>query len=154
MNEIDGGARATHPARSGGDESADVAPPGEPDSRLTQAIELFNDREFFACHDRLEDLWGETLGPERQFYQGLIHAAISLFHFGEGNLGGARKMYSSAAAYLEPYRPLYLNLDVDRLLADLQRAFAELLQPHAGYPHGVQLDEQLIPRIHCVPRDP
>ncbi len=117
------------------------------DPRFTQAIELFNQQEFFACHDVLEELWGETLGPERQFYQGLIHAAISLFHFGEGNLGGARKMYGSAVTYLTPYQPDFMNVDVDRLLSELATAFSELLQPHDGYPSGVALDDRLIPRI-------
>ena len=117
------------------------------DPRFTQALELFNAREFFACHDVLEELWGETLGPERQFYQGLIHAAIALFHFGEGNLGGARKMYGSALNYLSPYRPAFMDVSVDRLLSDLHTAFAELLQHHEGYPSGVLLDEQLIPSI-------
>lgn len=118
-----------------------------PDPRFTQALELFNAREFFACHDVLEELWGETLGPERQFYQGLIHAAIALFHFGEGNLGGARKMYGSAVNYLAPYRPAFMNVDVDRLLAELQAAFAELLRHQDGYPEGVRLDDRLIPCI-------
>lgn len=118
-----------------------------PDPRFTEALELFNSQEFFACHDVLEELWGETLGPERQFYQGLIHAAIALFHFGEGNLGGARKMYGSAVSYLSPYRPTFMEVDVERLLAELQAAFAELLRHHEGYPSEVRLDERLIPSI-------
>lgn len=117
------------------------------DPRLDEAIELFNAREFFACHDVLEELWGETLGPEREFYQGLIHAAVCLFHFSEGNLGGARKMYGSAVRYLAPYAPECLGVNVERLLNDLRLAFAELLQAQDGYPHGVRLDEALIPVI-------
>lgn len=117
------------------------------DRRLDEAIELFNACEFFACHDVLEELWGETLGPEREFYQGLIHAAVCLFHFGEGNLGGARKMYGSAVRYLTPYAPECLGVNVERLLTELRTAFAELLQAQDGYPHGVRLDEALIPVI-------
>ena len=51
------------------------------DPRYLKGIELFNQREFFECHDELEEVWTETLGPEREFYQGLIHAAVCLFHF-------------------------------------------------------------------------
>ncbi|MBL8850392.1 MAG: DUF309 domain-containing protein [Planctomycetaceae bacterium] len=119
------------------------------DPRLAEAIALFNGREFFACHDVLEEVWGETL-EGREFYQGLIHAAVALFHFGEGNLGGARKMAVSAVRYLEPFRPQRRGVDVARLIEDLQACFAELLAPHAAYPTGLRLDVQLIPLIHTV----
>ena len=121
----------------------------ESDPRLAEAIALFNGQEFFACHDVLEEVWGETL-EGREFYQGLIHAAVALFHFGEGNLGGARKMAVSAMRYLEPFRPQCRGVDVARLLDEFQSCFAELLAPHADYPSGLCLDVQLIPLIHTV----
>ena len=58
--------------------------------KYLEGIRLFNECEFFDCHQVLEDLWQETLGPERKFYQGLIQAAVALFHFGNENLGGVR----------------------------------------------------------------
>jgi uncharacterized protein len=119
------------------------------DPRFDEAIELFNAREFFACHDVLEEIWSETLDG-REFYQGLIHAAVALFHFGEGNLGGARKMAVSAARYLEPFRPACRRIDVDRLMADMQACFAELLAPHAEYPTDLMLDEDRIPRLQRI----
>lgn len=124
------------------------------DPRFREAIELFNRREFFACHDVLEELWNETLGDEREFYQGLIHAAVALFHFGEGNLGGARKMYGSALHYLAPYPPRYLGVDLQRLVSGLRTCFAELLEPHAAYPHGLTLDEARIPVIEFHKDEP
>jgi len=118
----------------------------EVDPRLAEAVTLFNEREFFACHDVLEEIWSETLDG-REFYQGLIHAAVALFHFGEGNLGGARKMAVSAVRYLQPYRPVCRSVDVARLIDDFQLCFTELLGPHAEYPAGLSLDEQRIPMI-------
>lgn len=119
----------------------------EADPRFDQAIALFNSREFFACHDVLEDVWSEALDG-REFYQGLIHAAVALFHFGEGNLGGARKMAASAMRHLAPFQPACRGVDVARLIHDLRTCFAELLAPHAAYPSGLTLDEQRIPVIH------
>jgi predicted metal-dependent hydrolase len=118
------------------------------DSRLTHGVELFNEQEFFACHDVLEELWSETLDEDREFLQGLIHAAVALFHFGEGNLGGARKMHDSASAYLTPFRPSRAGIDVDRFLREFDRCFALLLGAQSGYPQGVQLDPTLIPELH------
>jgi len=121
----------------------------ESDPRWAEAITLFNNQEFFACHDVLEEIWGETL-EGREFYQGLIHAAVALFHFGEGNLGGARKMANSAVRYLEPFRPHCRSVDVAKLIDDFQTCFAELLAPHSAYPTGLCLNVQLIPLIHPV----
>ncbi len=120
------------------------------DDRYLEGIRLFNEREFFACHDVLEDLWGETLGEDREFYQGLIHAAVCLFHFEGGNLGGARKMYESARRYLLPYGDSHKSLDIAALLADLQNCFAELLACTNEYPTGVTLNPDRIPIIQLT----
>lgn len=120
--------------------------------RFVEAIRLFNQREFFACHDELEDLWGETLGEDRRFYQGLIHAAVALHHFEEGNLGGARKMYGSSCRYLQPYAPEHAGIDLDLFLQQLQDCFADLLGTGGEYPHGVTLQPDLVPSI-TLPTD-
>jgi predicted metal-dependent hydrolase len=118
------------------------------DPRFQEAIELFNRQEFFACHDVLEDLWSETLGPERDFLQGLIHAAVALFHFSEGNLGGARKMHDSALRYLSDYGADYCDLDLTRLRSEFDHCFEPLLGAHDRYPAPIELDPVLIPRLH------
>lgn len=112
-----------------------------------EGIRLFNSGEYFACHDVLEELWTDTLGEERAFYQGLIQAAVALFHFENGNLGGARKMYDSSRKYLEPYRPAYRGVDLDKLLADLEHCFQELLDAGNVYPEGVRLIADRVPSI-------
>jgi predicted metal-dependent hydrolase len=112
-----------------------------------QVIQLFDEQEFFACHDVLEELWTDSLDDNRQFLQGLIHAAVSLFHFGEGNLGGARKMYESTLRYLGPYQPDYQGLDLTGFLRAYSLCFEELAQPHEAYPAHVALDLSLIPAL-------
>ena len=54
-----------------------------------EGLRLFNEEEFFECHEVLEELWSETRGDEKKFLQGLIQAAVALFHFGNENFGGA-----------------------------------------------------------------
>ncbi|QDT52829.1 hypothetical protein Pan44_08420 [Caulifigura coniformis] len=119
------------------------------DPRLIEAVRLFNRREFFACHDVLEEVWSETIGPGRDFYQGLIHAAVALHHFAEGNFGGARKMYFSAVRYLTASPPGQCFVDLPRLLADLRVAFAPLLAAR-DYPTGLSLHEEQIPVLHAA----
>jgi hypothetical protein len=59
------------------------------DVRYLGGVRFFNDGDFFEAHEVWEGLWLETSGPERRFYQGLIQAAVALYHFGNGNLRGA-----------------------------------------------------------------
>lgn len=119
-----------------------------------EGVRLFNEREFFACHDVIEELWTDTLGPERNFYQGLIHAAVSLFHFEEGNLGGARKMFDSTNRYLEPYSPTYMGLDVAGFLKDYRNCFQPLLDAGSTWPAGLVLEPGTVPQLRWKSTDP
>jgi uncharacterized protein len=117
------------------------------DPRFVEGVRLFNQREFFACHDELEEVWSETLGEDRRFCQGLIHAAVALHHFEEGNLGGARKMYASTRRYLQPYVPEHAGIDLQTFLERFEVCFADLCTGDGEYPHGVSLDLERVPRI-------
>ena len=115
--------------------------------KYLEGIRLFNAEEFFDCHDVLEELWAETLGSEKKFYQGMIQASVALFHFGNENLGGARKLYESARRNLDPYAPFCLGLDLSKFLADMQHCFQELLEAGDVYPQGVELRDERVPKI-------
>jgi len=118
------------------------------DPRIAAGVRLFNQQDYFPCHDVFEDYWAELTGPEKTFFQGLIHAAVCLFHFEGGNLGGARKMYGSCYAYLQTFEPEFCGIQVTRLLNDLEFCFEELLAAKQGYPHGLTLRQERIPIIH------
>jgi uncharacterized protein len=110
-------------------------------------IRLFNDEEFFECHDVLEELWAETLGEEKKFLQGLIQASVALFHFGNENLGGARKLCDSCLEKLEPYGSSYMGLNLEKFLRDFRHCFEELRTASGSYPQGIELQDDRIPRM-------
>lgn len=118
------------------------------DSRIDEGIRLFNEQEFFPCHDVFEDFWSELVGPEKKFFQGLIHAAVCLFHFEGGNLSGARKMYGSFVMYVSDFPAHFCGIDVVKLMLDMEYCFEELVAAKNGYPHGLTLKTDRIPRIH------
>lgn len=127
-----------------------------PDDLPTQYLEgirLFNSEEFFDCHDALEELWSECRGEERKFIQGLIQASIALFHFGNENYGGAKKLYNSSTALLSQYGAVYMSLDLQAFLEDFAVCFAELLANTEAYPTTVSLQDELIPRMRLVERE-
>ena len=49
------------------------------EERYLKFFELFNERDFYECHEVLEDLWMETVDGDRPYYQGLIQTATAFY---------------------------------------------------------------------------
>src|SRR5438876_1089876 len=97
------------------------------DPRYLAGILLFNKGDFFEAHEVWEELWCESHGTERKYYQGLIQAAVGLCHFGNGNLGGAVKLYRSSRDYLSDCGSSFLGLDVAGFSEQMERCHRPLL---------------------------
>lgn len=119
-------------------------------AQYREGIRLFNEEDFFECHEVLEELWSEQQGESKKFVQGLIQAAVGLFHFGNENFGGAKKLYISARDKLLPFGEEYWGIDLGRFLRDYQTCFQELLDNTEAYPTTVQLRDELVPKIHAT----
>jgi hypothetical protein len=92
----------------------------------------------------------DCAGPERRFYQGLIQAAVGLFHFGNGNVRGGAKLYRTSRAYMECYESPYLGLDTAAFWRQMEQCFAPVLaQPDPD--RALRPDEALIPTITLEP---
>jgi len=48
-------------------------------------------------HEVWEELWLDCPAADRRFYQSLIQAAVALYHWGNGNLAGATRLFPSPA---------------------------------------------------------
>lgn len=120
------------------------------DPRYLKGIEYFNECDYFEAHEVWEELWADTQGAERKFYQGLIQAAVALHHFGNGNLRGAKKLYASSRNYLEPYRPKHWGLDLDLFFQQYAECFAEVFASEEELPQ-IEIDPELLPEIHLDP---
>jgi predicted metal-dependent hydrolase len=92
---------------------------------LRRGILLFNQGEFFASHEVLEEAWKLERGPRRQFLQAVIHVAVGLHHVRQGNPAGASGQFLKALDKLAPYLPAYEGVDTHRLYADVA-ALAQL----------------------------
>lgn len=122
----------------------------EYDPRYLMGIAYFNECDFFESHEVWEELWADVQGPARRFYQGLIQAAVCLHHFGNGNTGGARKLYHGCRSYLDEYAPKYLGLELDAFLEQLADCCAEILASEERRPQ-VEIVVDKIPEIHLQP---
>ncbi|MDZ4689507.1 MAG: DUF309 domain-containing protein [Planctomycetaceae bacterium] len=116
--------------------------------RYLEGIRLFNEEEFFECHDVLEEIWSDCQGEEKSFLQGLIQAAVALFHFGNENYGGAKKLYATSLKRLDTYGDEYMGIQLARFRDDFRQCFAELIGSAEAYPTSITLQDELVPKIH------
>src|SRR5579872_4648141 len=100
-----------------------------PDDRFQEGIRLFNHREFFECHEVLEEAWTPERGPRRLFLQSLIHVAVGFYHCRRQNPVGAIRQLRKALRKMEAYRPWCEGVDTERLF---QEARAVLERIEAG----------------------
>lgn len=120
------------------------------DPRYLAGVLFFNAQDYFEAHEVWEELWHETVGPDRKFIQGLIQAAVALFHFSNGNVRGAERLYHSSTDYLRPYGPRHWSLDVEAFVQQMRTCFAELLGA-TGPPASARPRAELLPTISLEP---
>ena len=108
---------------------------------MIEGVALYNHHRFFECHEALERLWLKTEGRPRDFYKGLIQAAVAFYHWSRGNPGGAMSLYRSSSRYLRNYRPAFMGVDVDGFLRPYTELFGWLRR------HRLRYDARLVPPI-------
>ncbi|MCC7490840.1 MAG: DUF309 domain-containing protein [Fimbriimonadaceae bacterium] len=102
-------------------------------AELREFVRLFNAGRYWDSHEALEALWRATVGPEREFYRGLIQAAAALVHHARRNRHGMRVLASKARRRLLPFAPTHQGIAVQRLLTELeQHLWADGPAPHLG----------------------
>lgn len=87
------------------------------------------DRDYFECHEILEELWKKDPKEERkQIWVGLIQIAVSFYHYRRKNFNGAERMMKNAIRILknETASLNKLGLDDEQLLHILQNTFGRI----------------------------
>ncbi len=67
-----------------------------------RGIELFNQGEYYQCHDYLEEAWRQDESNGRSLYQGILQTGIALYQIQQGNYRGAAKMLLRLRQWLNP----------------------------------------------------
>ena len=95
------------------------------DTRLGEAIFLFNSGDWYACHDGFEALWHETAGPMRPVLQGILQIAVAELHLERGNCRGATILMGEGLGRLKACPPNALEIDLVTLInSSTQRLLA------------------------------
>ncbi|HWG89261.1 MAG TPA: DUF309 domain-containing protein [Candidatus Thermoplasmatota archaeon] len=88
---------------------------------VKSAVALFNEGEFFECHEVLEDQWGLGTPAERAAAMGILKAAVALHHHERGNRAGLIGHMTDAVRYLQEGKGAWLpELDLAPLLEECE----------------------------------
>ncbi len=126
----------------------DAACAHPPSPELRRAVQQFNQGDYYACHETLENLWIAESRPVRRLYQGILQIGIALHHLQRGNEAGALSLLKRGPSLLRPFSPVCQDLDVAALIEDAHRA--EGILQSGGLRRAQQLGRGFFPRIRWV----
>lgn len=90
--------------------------------------QLWREERFFECHEVLEELWKRTQTPEKWFYAGLIHCAVSRYQHRRGNAYGACRQWWRATVKLQPFAPQHRGVEIELLLRHVEVEIASSIE--------------------------
>ena len=93
---------------------------------IIAGIELFNNADFFSAHDFFEELWFESKRDDKLFFQGLVQISVGCYHLICGNYKGASSQLNKGKTKLRSYLPSYKNLDLKKLLTEIELLLLDL----------------------------
>ncbi|GJP47180.1 hypothetical protein CLOM_g6403 [Closterium sp. NIES-68] len=62
---------------------------GGVEGKFEEAVALFNEGQFYKCHDVLEEMWHQSAEPQRSMLHGLLQCAVGMVHLLNQNHSGA-----------------------------------------------------------------
>jgi predicted metal-dependent hydrolase len=95
------------------------------DEKYVEFLHHFNvTRDYFECHEVMEDLWMEE--GRSLLCQGLLQIAVGLYHYRNDNVSGAIKLLQGGIAKLSPYPADVWGIDLGKLLDDARQYLHKL----------------------------
>lgn len=100
-----------------------------------RGIDLFNEQEFFECHEVLEDLWNLQEEPDKQLTQGVLQIAVGYLHIGRSNPVGAIKLFRRGLARIQPFPDGSAGIAITPLFRAVSSALLDLEKgmPTSGF---------------------
>jgi|GEM_PF-995734 len=131
------------------DEMRDMELDGLPRLYL-DGLRWYNGKDFFLCHELLEEVWRHSVGEHAEFYQGLIQASVCYYHWCNANFDGAMRLAKEALRRLSP-----LPREFERLqLGEFMDVFVPQIQPLiAGAPGLKPITPDDAPKWNLTPLD-
>lgn len=91
-------------------------------------LQLFEDGNYFAAHEALENAWKAEAGSGRELYRGLLQIAVACLQIERGNFNGAVKMFWRARQWLAPLPAACRGVNTHALRAAAAAVLAQVQQ--------------------------
>jgi predicted metal-dependent hydrolase len=91
---------------------------------LAYLIYFNRDRDYFECHEVLEELWLEE--QRDPLYKALLQVAVGLYHFRNSNVRGGMIMLKQSHEVLVGYPAVTLGIDLAKLAQEAGEYAARL----------------------------
>jgi predicted metal-dependent hydrolase len=118
-----------------------------PQEYLDYLIYFHAERDYFECHEVLEEYWKEQ-DMKKRVWVGLIQVSVSLYHHRRNNFTGALKMMKSAYAILreEQDELIQLGINYEKLLDQLTHKIEEIKKFHPYQSMNIPLEADILKR--------
>ena len=116
-----------------------------PPALLVEGMKLFNQKEYFECHEIIEHAWNEEKAPVRLMYQGILQLGVACYHVQNKNWRGAMKLLERGLPKAKRFAPTCMGINIAQLVSDAEAIRQELI--HLGPDWQGEFDERLFPTI-------
>lgn len=118
----------------------EAAPP-----RLVKGIALFNQGDYYECHEVIEHAWNDEPAPVRIMFQGILQIGVACYHINHQNWRGAMKLLERGMPKLQRFAPACMRINLAKLLTDSEAIRAELIR--LGPDWRGEFNQRLLPTI-------
>ena len=93
---------------------------------LCNALNLFNNHQWYEAHDAFEEIWNTLDGDERQIIQGILQVSVSQFHLSKGNLNGATILLGEGLGRIKTRTKINIGVDLESFCLCLEHLLKKL----------------------------
>lgn len=118
-----------------------------PKEFIQYLVHFHCDRDYFECHEILEDYWKQIdFGNKQSIWVGLIQLAVSCYHHRRGNFNGAKKTLEKAIIIFSKENNELNDLGINKklLLPLLHERMAIIIQKKAYSSFNLPIDAPLL----------
>jgi uncharacterized protein len=117
------------------------------DERLQRGADEFNAGDFFTAHETWEELWDETVGPQKLLLQGLVQIAAGYAKVETGVRRGAIKLLTRGIELLRQSGGSAGAWEVEAFIAGVA---ADLERLRTTNDAALDIDHLRVPRLRLA----
>jgi uncharacterized protein len=118
-----------------------------PKAFIQYLVHFHGDRDYFECHEVLEDYWKEVdSGNKESIWVGFIQLAVSSYHYRRGNLSGALRTHNKSATILtkQPQMCTQLGINYSELMQLMEERKAKIVSRQPYRSINLPINDQVL----------